>query len=332
MLLVLSPWVHTTYSCNLACPYCHVRQKARHMSSKTFAVICDRLSWLMNSGYVGRVNLRISGGEPLLRFEHYVEKLRAFMSTHRNGVRVEFLTNLTIMPPGFMEFCLDKFGQLGLAVSLDSLVFSKPMKRRGQLVSSASLVRKNLQLFSREILRAHVGISTVATDSGAYLQDLAGYVARMGFSSWNVELDKLSAPEDVARLKWNISCMVRELVKGRYPLSRVGFENVTVGRTDRCGCGAGGRLITFDTNGDVYPCQTLLGQKKHRIATLDEYVPDQWGARKRRPRECEECPITRMCGGGCRYHNKGLRRKRVCEVLTHYVLEAGTACVKNLGR
>lgn len=327
MLPVLSPWIHTTYSCNLSCPYCHVKQKTKHMSAKTFVAICERLAYLMDHGFVERANLRISGGEPLLRFKHYAGQLRSFMDRHYDKVHVEFLTNLTFMPPGFMEFCLDKFGRLGLSVSLDSLLFSKPMKSRGAMISSDHLVRNNLALFPGELLSSHVGISTVATDSGDHLGLLARYVADKKFASWNVELDKLDVPKNVVKLKKNVTSMVSELVKGGYPLFRVGFENVTIGRTDNCDCGAGGRLIAIDTNGDVYPCQTLLGQKKYRLSAIREFYPEQ-AQTKRRSADCGQCPIAKMCGGGCRFHNKGLRRKRICEVLKHYVLEAGTTCIE----
>jgi len=313
---VLSPWMHTTSACNLSCPYCHVKQCAKHMSPYTFRAACRRFIELLRTKVVRHVSLRISGGEPLLRFSKWRRPLEEALLAEPKKLSAEVLTNFTVVPSGFVDFCVKH--NIGLAISLDSLTRSK-LDRNGE--SSAAMVLLNIEKLGVQYLRERVAISTVITDSGRYLPALAGYVAQQKFRSWNIEFDKLTAPEDLAGLKHNIALMLDVLQSKHYKLTRLSFENIRLLEQHSKGCQAGSRLITVGTDGMVYPCQTLIGNKLCQLGRVENFGP--FAPIEREPRsDCRVCAIKGLCGGGCIFHNCGERRARVCELLRFYVAEA----------
>lgn len=66
-------------------------------------------------------------------------------------------------------------------------------------------------------------------------------------------------------------------------------------------CGVGRGMVTVTTDGEFYPCQCFIGQKRYCQGSLDTgYVRGQFEhcIVTERP-ECRECPVRYGCGGGC---------------------------------
>lgn len=95
-------------------------------------------------------------------------------------------------------------------------------------------------------------------------------------------------------------------------------------------CGACYREIAIDSNGDIYPCQSLI-IKTYRIANIlnnsnwyemlnQSFITNTFrNATINNIVECSDCKIKYLCGGGCRAipikieGNAFLKAKAICK-------------------
>jgi radical SAM protein with 4Fe4S-binding SPASM domain len=75
-------------------------------------------------------------------------------------------------------------------------------------------------------------------------------------------------------------------------------------------CSVGSRMLAFDINGDVYPCDELVGHLQYRLGNVfDESLHDIFTYSKiartflsrtiYEIEKCKSCTWRNLCGGGC---------------------------------
>lgn len=292
------------------------------MSDDTFRKVGNHFKETLSNGKYDLVYFRIAGGEPLLEFKKLRSEIESLMDDiPTSKVHVEILTNLTFLPDGFNEFLIQYKPYLGLCVSLDSMKYSKPYLN-GE--SSHKDVLENIKAVKD--IGIPISISTVITDSASHLPKLAEYVVHNGFNLWDMSFNKheilLGKEQEV---KENIKSFVDILEKADYSFFDVRFNGISF--TENTGCGSGINLICVDTNGDVYPCQTLLESKSELLGNL---IKGQYGTYndKTPGSDCKECSIFYYCAGECKYHNTDKRKETFCDIAKLYVSLAGEKILK----
>lgn len=320
--MLLSPWVYTTYRCNLACPYCYVKQGRDVITPATLGAIEEIFPLLINRGKIEGVNFRLSGGEPLLVFEKWKEVFSRLTQGNKT-ISVEILTNLTVLEDEMVDWIIDH--NCSMSVSLDGLTVSQPF-HGGK--NSAATVRDNLNKL-RDHFRGPLQINTVLTEhSMGDIDHLAQEILRWG-ANWNVTADlfygsKISY-EQAALVMFRA---IKVLKGGGYDLiNRFRFNNMDMDLSrPATGCEAGNRLFAIGTAGEIWACQGLQG--KTPACELDEFFLEnlknssqyRCGTRAVLPHECKDCILRTKCAGGCKVTNLKPNVNRTCDLLKQVLL------------
>jgi len=294
----ISPWIFTTDKCNLACPYCYVKQKDFDMSELTLFYILNKFSKLLDTKQVDKVVLRIAGGEPMLAFNTWAGPIEYFLQSYPKQASAGLISNLTILKPWHINYL--NFNKFGFGISLDGWSFSKEFKN-GK--SSAEYVRHNIDTLAKGTKGGYnkIDISTVITSKSINdIEILAEWVAIRNMN-WGVYLDHYYDDE------FNIEFLAKKLFqvidilfdKGYDVLNKFKFNNVKLSSTYD-GCTAGQNLIAIDTKGYVYDCQTAIYGTPN--CHIKEYVP-RTIPKHTTPERCNDCPIKEYCRGGCKLNN-----------------------------
>jgi uncharacterized protein len=297
--------------------------KKQNMSIENFNKINEYYLDKLNKNKIDYVYYRLAGGEPLLVFNKYKDELKRFISSNPKKIHIEIITNLTIIPSKLIDLLKEYPYNIGLCVSLDSLEYSKPYHNGN---SSSQIVINNIKTIKNMSPKTSISISTVITDNAKHLKDMVKYVADNEISIWDMSFDNYAENNvDIEAIKENLNNLILEVEKNKYSFLRIRFNGINF--KNNSGCGAGENLICIDTNGDVYPCQTLLEIEKEKLGNifnenLKNYI--KVGCDK----ICSECSIFEYCAGECKYHNCRRRKQYFCPLVKYYVYEVGKILLK----
>jgi len=291
----ISFWVHTTNRCNLHCSYCYVAKNDSSMSRDVYEDIVNEAYKLKKDSY--RLNFRIAGGEPLLVFKEW----KKYVSELTKVGTIDIITNLSFIPRGFLKF-ISKY-KLSLSISLDSLSFSKPY-HNGK--SSSKNVLRNINKIKKYGI-----LTTITPNSLSSLDKLAEFIAPTQ-NFWRIGIDyfyknKPSSDKVISKLRQVIDI----LYKNNYPV----MEKFRLNKCDYNGLqtnGCGKFLYSIDINGDIYPCQTLIGKTKPigHISDFQNSVKSNCIKNI-----CKECSLSMICNSDCPLYNIGIRKEKVCRIL-----------------
>jgi radical SAM protein with 4Fe4S-binding SPASM domain len=301
--------------------------RRQHMQPDTFAKINDYYLNKISAGEIDFVAYRLAGGEPLLLFENYKNELIHFIERGKDKVHVEIITNLSIIPARFIETLKNYDNYIGLCVSLDSLTQSKPDARGA---STSHIVINNIKQIKECVPNLNISISTVITDKAKHLAEMAKYVSDNNFNAWDLSFDNFTENNvDIEATKSNIRAFVDAVDACGYSFYKIKFDGINF--TPNKGCGAGSKLVAIDTNGDIYPCQTLLSDKSEMLGSTiaSECKPYKDISPQT---NCLKCKIYKYCGGECKYHNDSKRKKYFCQFVKYYFEIAGEKILKGANK
>lgn len=292
----LSPWIYATNKCNLACPYCYVKQNDKHMPRGVLLQTLGRLSRLIDTKQVDFVVLRIAGGEPMLAFEWWMDLISYFLRSYPKQTSAGLISNLTILQSYHIKYLTAL--NFGYGISLDGWGFSKPFKN-GR--SSAEIVRHNIDRLLSVNGPKNIDISTVVTTKSIEdIDKLALWIAERDLN-WGVYLDHYyDGNFDTEYLANKIFDVIDVLSDYGYDiLNKFKFNNVKLTKSYD-GCTAGQNLIAVDTQGYVHDCQTAIYGTP--TCHIEHFTPIKIPKHKL-PSNCVGCPIETFCRGGCKLNN-----------------------------
>lgn len=318
----LSPWIFTTNKCNLRCPYCYVDFDDNKMSKEVYDRINTVFLGMLERDEVDLVIYRLAGGEPLLVFDEWKGFVEDFLTKHE-GTYVSIITNLTQLTDEMIEFFKKFKDKIRFDVSLDGYVHSKPSIYGS---STARLVRSNIDRLLANGFKS-IGITTVIDP---YSFDEADFLANWigpKHIAWGINLNHFFAGEiDKDFICKKMKQVINVLKTYNYDIIRLlSFNNVRLNYKYE-GCTAGEKLLAIDVNGGIYPCQTLVGGKpvcnifscEDIIQAFKEQNMYKVGYNYILPERCKECPLSKICGGGCKLHNKG---EFTCDIMKSVIYD-----------
>lgn len=292
----LSPWIYTTNRCNLACPYCYVKQEDVDMLTTTLLVTLSRLDHLLTTKQLDFVVLRIAGGEPMLAFDRWKFPVQQFLKKYPDQSSAGLISNLTILTDAQIKYLHEN--NFGYGISLDGWSFSKQYKNG---LSSGARVRKNIDLLDSRERYSNIDISTVVTSKSIHdIEILALWIATRGMN-WGVYLDHYYDGDfDTEYLANKLFDAIDVLLAEGYDvINKFKFNNVKLTKTYD-GCTAGQNLIAIDTQGYVHDCQTAIYGTP--TCHIKDFVP-RTTPKHKTPDTCSGCPIEVYCRGGCKLNN-----------------------------
>jgi radical SAM protein with 4Fe4S-binding SPASM domain len=321
----ISPWIFTTYKCNLKCPYCYVDQKSVDISPKTLANISYCFNSLIENDDIDTVVFRIAGGEPFINFKDWNQTFYDFYSLHPNRTFISVLSNLTIIPDGSLQWLKDV--DAGLGVSLDSLTFSKPHHNG---MSSSKEVQKNIDRLIAYRGTENFDISTVIDKISFYnCEQMAHWIAQRNLN-WGIYLDHFfGGQQDAVQIIDKMAEVISVLSYYKYDiLNKFKFNNVSF-KGYYEGCGAGDKLIAIGCRGEVWACQTQQKQNPLFYLSKETDLIQELKSKASKylmPLQCSQCSLSEECHGGCRFHNN---QEFTCKILKEVQLMVLKAIINN---
>jgi uncharacterized protein len=291
------------------------------MATETYIKMFNGFSLLLNNKKLDNMYLRLAGGEPLLMFNVWKMPVAQFFEKHRGKIEIDLVTNLSLPLTDEILNYLRKY-DVRISASLDGFDYSKPT-HDGE--SSHVIVKKNIDILIENKIK-HITISSVITNkSFDSITLLAEFIAKRNLS-WAVSLDHFLREINEAEIVDKMYAVIDILCKYNYDLyNKFRFNNIMVNRRYE-GCTAGEKLIAIDTDGNVYPCHTVMNRTP--ICQIDENLLDNLKSQKcykigynyTLPEPCKDCGLSAYCGGGCKINNTEINKNNSCVILRKVIL------------
>lgn len=306
-----------TLNCNLKCPYCFL---PNDISPVLLSSRLDPIRVLKRCQEKGIFKINVLGGEPFLCKDLIITLAKncekfdiVYRSTSTNGIIydkevAEALKNL-------------KFKHI-LQVSLDG---AKPkshfLMRRNK---DFGLVCKNIVKYVKSGLCVMLGM-TLTKYNVEEIEDFAYLAEKLG-----AEMISYGSMMPLGRGKsvkdWHLSFeemrRAYKRIKSLKTSLQVVLPNDIYGRT----CGAGVGQAAMLPNGDLYPCNMLIGIPQAKIGNLfnsklNKYN-NSWFIRLsayKVPKECDKCELPPICDCACKaitfdYFGDFVKHKPFCQL------------------
>ncbi|MTV21754.1 radical SAM/SPASM domain-containing protein [Staphylococcus delphini] len=270
-------YFHVTQRCNLKCSYCYNKDnlnKADMLKTDTVKSIIDKLV------KINVKHINFTGGEILLRKD--IEEIVKY--TYEKGISIDILTNgLLLSKRKNLYKYVDKF-----IISLDTLI-SENNKRIGLEIDK---LLSNLNNIPSEYKNKISIRSVVFKDSNDWI-DVKNHIEKT-LKMQHIKVPFIPNSQEEISYMPDMNCFVND------------EDNcILSGAT----CGASYKILAIDSDGCVYPCQTMIN-KKFKLANIlkenwIEELKNSLFVRRFQNRsvntilECSTCNIRYMCGGGC---------------------------------
>ena len=319
--------IHIGHKCNINCEYCYAKKDSKNINSETIEKIATFLS---------RVNapiwIQLMGGEPLL----YLDIIKELIA-QINVSRPNFKTNYELQTNGLLlnyakVITFVKENDIKFGISYDGPNELSLIRYGSKTEKLNTRIEANIVLLKS--LKFDFGILTVVSSSNIHnLTDVLHWainnsIKRISFnplfSNNNEEVECI----DEKTYTTALTLLFNEWI-GSNLFEKIDILNFTV-LTDNIidshrqficrkhPCGAGTNQLAVDINGDIYPCDYLVGSsdmiignvEHDSIDTLKNLKNKQYSTFDTVFSECKNCTFLSVCGS-CLFemmHSKGLRK------------------------
>lgn len=326
--------IDMTNRCNMACKYClrerEDSDKAYSISSEMLIKICDYIISYCRQTGEERITIQPWGGEPLLETEK-IYKLQDYFEEHGLYPAISIETNGILLNESVLEKMHRR--NIWISVSIDGPEKVHDAQRvftNGK--NTHALVEKNL-LNLKEKNNGNVSVLITVTKK-TYLNireiiryfalDLGLHSIKINFvhksnfvDNDNLCLDK----EEISKCTEMVFDTILELNEegveiGDYniytKMSNLLFHTLS----DVCisnGCHGGRRMIAFDQNGGIFPCDVTdykeeclgnINDNDSLVEVINQAISTHAYFAEKHEQKCDSCPWHVYCRGGCTVHLK----------------------------
>lgn len=271
-------YLHLTQMCNLRCSYCYNAlnlNKKDKLTTKLIYDIIDKLS------EIGVKKIILTGGEPLLR-KDIIQIVSYIKNT---GIYVELLTNGVYLSA--KSEILDFVDNI--IVSLDTLE-EDINQRKGLVINELieSLISISPKYKKKIAIRA-----VISVHNQNCWKDVEKFANEFGFAF----ITTIFIPNNATEFQ-----LLPDFDKTKKNTELMNFGGSI--------CGGCYKIIAIDSNGDIFPCQTLV-QEEYKLTNI---LNDNWYNELKNAKLtkqfldrtvlsiniCKSCNYKYLCGGGCR--------------------------------
>lgn len=331
----------TVHACNLRCKYCFAEHgenyigEKRKCDEKTIRNILEYVCYDIFKDYNSyRVDF-INGGEPLLNIEAikcFIASFKKMYSKNEKKLELFLCTNGTIYDENIWKLLDDNHFNLGVSIETDKKIhdslrpFADGMGSYDIVVDTIKRI-KNSNNYSNRL--KDIWTLSVLNNENKDICKIVDNCMELGIKRMQVEWVHLSKNHTLSINKNNIEEIIeaykqlidifREDIKqdnysrliliinnndylGKY-LKRIILGEYYISR-----CFAGRNKISFDCEGNIYPCESFVGNVEYKIGDIYNGIDK----RKREEfvnctvqtvKKCAECWCKFICGGDCRYNS-----------------------------
>lgn len=319
--------VDLTNRCNMRCKYClrNVSSSDRTICKERLKSICKYIEDYCNETNLKHVSIQPWGGEPLLELDLII-KMREWIQPIKTKVHFTIETNGTLLSPEIVDILYKN--KIGLGISIDGIKETHDQQRLfASGLESHEIVVKNL-IEAKKRYGERLGIITTITKNNAdHIEKILDYYAKelklskvkfnFVHKSTFVECDELClSKEEISNTEIRILHKITSLHKEGFPITEYNI-NVKLNNllflkySDIClsrGCGGGRKMIVFDIEGRIYPCELTDIESENIGSISDEHgliklVEDAMHYRSyfipKKADACQNCDWYIFCKGGC---------------------------------
>ena len=340
--LITNAKLTLTNKCQLRCTYCFEEQDIKEMS---YQVAKDSVDWLAVNAKEMKVEPRITlfGGEPLLRYEDIIKPLVLYIR-EAYGVyyHIDLTTNGLLLDEEKLKFL--KENRVNFMLSIDGSEQSHNACRvyhdgKGSYKDLEKNIPKILEYYPLTRARMTVSAGNIPylfeaiTDLEAKgFQDM--HILPNVFEEWSDEV-LVTAREQMAMYKDYIikrfeedeiplvfqilKQMFCKIVILQHEIEHNRYREFSQARPcNRCGIGCTG-VGSVDTEGNVFSCQHASVDTSDANPMFLGTIYSEWSEERidrllemnsstplfSSELNCSECPLNRICTGGCVPNNYG---------------------------
>ncbi len=318
--------IDITKACNMNCIYCF-RDLSNHktINLQTLKDICDYIDKNVTDLNLQSISIQLWGGEPLCAMDR-IRFVSDFFINKPYSVKLDIETNATLVTPKIAKELYER--KISVGVSVDGYPeiqnHQRPLEN-GK--TSSDMVKAGINNLLSIYGNGFGGICVITKHNYQCIPELLNYyINELGLRSikFNLVRDNPNASDQSIGLTVVESKRFCEnLIESLKLYKMLGVEfsegniltkyhNLIEGHTGNCcisqGCTGGVRLLSFDMNGDIYPCEMTdypevkLGSiysDGDLIALIKKANRKNSYYRTRKKEECNTCPWWCFCKGGC---------------------------------
>jgi uncharacterized protein len=306
-----------TQRCNLRCSYCYIDKRDAVMQLPVAEKIIDFMFAHSEEDEV--VDIGFFGGEPLLEFD-LVQKITHRIMEHalyaQRRVTLSIVTNGTLFTREIAEFLIKH--KIVLCMSCDgSPQVQDRFRRYADGRGSSEAVLRTI-VMATELLPLVLVNAVYRPETLEELSETVDFLSRLGLrqiylnpdvsAAWKQQdADKL--PEVYGRIGRQFADYYRKndphfisLIDSKIAvILRRGYQ-----KEERCQMGS--REMAFSPEGNVYPCERLVGQGtggRHCIGNIEKGLPDlprvcfATDPGQEAESECSACGVREYCMNWC---------------------------------
>ena len=320
------------YQCNFRCKYCFAEKRdSYNIVSRAFDknTVINTLYWFTKIAYPNSEGYRIdfvSGGEPLMNYAAIVtavEYAKKFKEETGKYIQIWLCTNGTFFNREICRY-LDE-NNVSIGVSLDGnkkLNDSSRIDCNGKgtydivvpelikIMNDKSLSKKFREIWALSVI-------TPMSDMANVLQ----HHKDLGFSSVQMKLVRSSkkqyrmAPDIILKkyleyAQWLLSTLndgieyILLILNDNDYLGKI-VKRIILKEGYAFRCKAGRNKLTVCPNGDIYPCDSFVGNEDYLLGNINSGLPPKSinfnNVAHRDP--CSGCSVRFLCGGDCYYNS-----------------------------
>ena len=319
--------IDLTNKCNMQCKYClrDVNHKAQSVSTQVISDICNYINKYIEEFHPKNISIQPWGGEPLLELDKILNMRQNIVSLNTK-IHFSIETNGLLLTDEVLKKLYD--AKIGIGISIDGYERLHDQQRilpngSGTHKTVEKHLRKSLELFGQRVGT----ITTITRQNADYIESILDYfVKEIGLKHVKFNFVHPSVffdCNDICVDEKLISVTILRLLNRMVDLIEIGYQveehnicvklkNILTNKfTDIChsrGCNGGKRMIVFDRNGNIFPCEMTdtpkekLGSIYEPISLLD-MIHKSVGIRDyflvKKEEICESCEWYIYCRGGC---------------------------------
>lgn len=339
----------TVHSCNLKCKYCfaegglNYKEENKKMSEQqieniyNFLLSCDEFKESNNF----RLDF-VSGGESLLNFD-LIKSARKIgdriFNKHGKSLDIWLCTNGTLLDEKKAKYLNEH--NINIGVSLDGPPEINDMYRvypdnTGSYVDVVNSIEKVMRnkTYSRRF--RNIWVLTVITAKTSSLVDILEHHKQLGINNVQMKIVRSTQDKEYALTTENAEHFIflySELIK--FIMEKLADDDISyfkmfLNGNDYLGkiiirlilrdaavyrCMAGRNKISFAANGDIYPCDSFVGNELFRIGNIStgfykEKIENFYNQIVFKRETCKNCWANIICGGDC-YYNSYLKNANI---------------------
>lgn len=326
--------IDLTNRCNMSCIYClrdgDTARKIRIISEETLRKVCAYIAENCKHSRIDHIMVQPWGGEPLL------EKQKIWIiqdELARRGIHAQLTieTNGLLLDERTVQELYDR--QISVSVSIDGF---QSLHDRQRVLTGGVATHKHVENAVRRLQHVYGDnvsiIATVTRHSLPCLEQMLDYFAKdlclknikinyVHKSSFQENDELCLNAEEISQCAVRIFDRIIALQEEGVCISEynlwIRIMNLLTGKKlDICssrGCSGGKRMITFDVNGNIFPCD-VTDYPEEQMGNIETHpdlpdlirkaVPQLGYFKEKTASECSVCPWHVYCRGGCTVHTK----------------------------